>query len=357
MEFSYFTVVLTDECNFNCSYCYQKRGNSYLDSTVLEKSLHFFLPYLAEECFVDFTGGEPLLAFNQIERAVNHLKNKNKTLNKKIKFTITTNGSLINQDILKFLNQHKFFMILSFDGLAQDISRKKGSSKQIIRTIKTILKNCDIVLEINSVFTPESVGYFAKSMESLIDLGVSSISFALNHIPQWDLPSLLLLEKELESVRDFALLFYNKTGTIPFKNLRKRYRRKIFTCTAGEKRMALAADGKLWGCYLFPDHFKGKEETQEYLKYCFGDMDSFIDNHERIYAEVIANYSNLRMDKFYTDDQACSQCLDLRECRVCPLVAAFSSSIIGKIPGWTCKIKEIFRKERELFWKEIEVLR
>ncbi len=357
MEFSYFTVILTDECNFNCSYCYQKRGNTYLESTVLEKSLHFFLPYLKEECFIGFTGGEPLLAFNQIEQVVNHLKNKNKTHGKKIKFSLTTNGSFINEDILKFLNQHKFTIILSFDGLAQDIFRKKGSCKQLIRTIKTILKNHDIVLEINSVFTPESVGYFSKSMESLIDLGVSNISFALNKIPEWDLPSLLLLEKELESLRTFSLLYFKKTGTIPLPRMWRRYRREIFSCAAGKHRMALAPDGMLWGCYLFPEHFKGKEGTREYQRYCFGDVDSFIENHERIYTEVMANYLNLCMDKFYTDDQACNQCLNLKECWTCPLDAAFSSSIIGKIPGWTCKIKKILRKKRELFWKELEASR
>jgi len=355
MEFSYFIVILTDECNFNCSYCYQKRGNTYLDSTVLKKSFNFFLPFLKEECFIGFTGGEPLLAFNLIEQAVNHLKNN--TLGKEIKFSLTTNGSLINEDILNFLSQHKFSIVLSFDGLAQDEFRRKGSFEQLIRTIKKILNEEDIVLEINSVFTPDTVRYFSDSMKSLIDLNVSNISFALSKIPEWDLPSLILLEKELESLRTFSLRYYKKTGTIPLPSMWRRYRREIFSCAAGKHRMALAPDGMLWGCYLFPEHFKGKEGTREYQRYAFGDVDAFIENHERIYTEVMTNYLNLRMDKFYTDDQTCIQCVDLKECWTCPLDAAFSTSIIGKIPGWTCKIKKIFRKEKELFWKELDALK
>jgi sulfatase maturation enzyme AslB (radical SAM superfamily) len=357
MEFSSFTLILTDECNFNCSYCYQKGGEKTLDVFTVENALDFFLPYLKEHCYINFTGGEPLLAFEQIRKAIDCIQVKNRTLNKKIHYSITTNGSLINDDILQFLKQHEFSSSLSFDGIAQDISREKGSYKQVVSVIEKILESQGIALETNSVFTPATVGYLSKSIQFLMELGVTNINLALSKILFWNSASLLRLEKELRTLKRFILSFYKKTGAIPLTSFKRDFQKGIFTCIAGKNLMALAPDGRLWGCHLFPEHFKGKEGTPEYHKYCFGNLGSFIEDHERIYPEVLANYSNLRMDYFYTDDNFCKKCPELEECWACPLDAAFSSSIIGKIPGWTCKIKKIFRKEKEIFWKELETIK
>jgi radical SAM protein with 4Fe4S-binding SPASM domain len=357
MEFSRLTFILTEECNFSCSYCFQKRGNKKVDVFTVENALDFFLPYLKEQCYISFTGGEPLLAFNQIRKTIENTQVKNRTLNKKIHYYITTNGSLINADILEFLSQHEFSLVLSFDGLAQDIFRKKGSFKLVVSVIEKILESPDIDLETNSVFTPETVGYLSKSVQFLMELGVPNINLALSKITPWNSSSLLRLKKELTTLKRFILPFYKKTKTIPLSNFRRNFRKGIFACGAGKNRMTLAPDGRLWGCHIFPEYFKGKEGAPEYNRYCFGNLDSFIDNHETIYPEVLANYANLRMDNFYTDDSLCKECSELEECRACPVDAAFASSVIGKIPSWTCEIKKIFRKERELFWKDWETIK
>ena len=356
MEFSKFTFILTEECNYSCSYCYQKRGEKKVDVSTVENATDFFLPYLTDYSNISFTGGEPLLAFDQIKKAVDYIQVKNRTFHKKIHYYITTNGSLINGDILEFLNQYKFSLVLSFDGFAQDISREKGSFKQIVSIIEKILKSPYIDLETNSVFTPATVRYLSKSIQYLMELGISNINIALSKIPPWDSSSLLRLKKELVSLKEFILSFYKKTETIPLSSFRRNFRKGIFACAAGKNRMTLAPDGKLWGCYLFSEYFKGKEGALEYRRYCFGELDSFIENHEKIYHKVLANYSNLRMDKFYSEDSFCKKCPELEECGICPVDAAFSCSVIGKIPRWTCEIKKIFRREKKLFWRELDTI-
>lgn len=356
MEFSKFTFILTEECNYNCSYCYQKRGEQTADVFTVENAIDFFLPYLTDHSNISFTGGEPLLAFEQIRQAVDYIQVKNRALNKKIYYYITSNGSLINDDILEFLNQHEFSLVLSFDGFAQDIYREKGSFKQIITIIEKILESPDINLETNSVFTPATVRYLPKSIQFLMELGISNINIAFSKITPWDSSSLLRLKKELTTLKRFILPFYEKTRTIPLSSYRRNFRKGIFACVGGKNRMTLAPDGRLWGCYLFSEYFKGKEGMPEYNKYCFGGLDSFIEDHEKIYHKVLANYSNLRMDKFYTDDSFCKKCPELEECGICPMDAAFSYSIIGKIPSWTCRIKKIFRREKKLFWRELDTI-
>jgi uncharacterized protein len=117
---------VTDDCNFDCQYCYQKKGNTYIDFCTLKKAIDFFFPFLSNECTINFYGGEPLLNFPKIRQTTEYITENKKTIKNRIVFSITTNGSLINQEMLEFLNQNLFLLLISFDGIAQDLSRKKG---------------------------------------------------------------------------------------------------------------------------------------------------------------------------------------------------------------------------------------
>lgn len=352
MEFSSFTFTVTEECNFNCAYCFQKKGRRNIDISTIEKALNFFFPFLTKECSINFYGGEPLLAYNQIRHAVSAIFEKNKRLKKHIQFSMTTNGSLIDDDILNFLNQHKFLLTVSFDGLAQDISKKKGSFKQIVSVIKELLMYPDIDLETNSVFTPTTVGYLSQSIQFIIELGVQNIDLSLHKMIPWDSSSLSQLKEELISLRGFLLSFYKKEGKIPLVEFREDPKKDIFCCFAGRDRMSIAPDGKLWGCCLFPDFLK-KEKTGEYEKYSFGDLDSFTESYEEVYPEILMNISTLRTDHFSTPHTSCILCDELEECGVCPMDTAFSGAITKRIPPWICDIKKILRKEKKTFREEL----
>ena len=85
----------------------------------------FFLPYLTKKFWISYYGGEPLLNLTLIHEVVSFLKSYDH--NRIINFSITTNGSLINANILDFFEKNRFTITLSFDGFAQNIQRKKGS--------------------------------------------------------------------------------------------------------------------------------------------------------------------------------------------------------------------------------------
>jgi len=348
------TLVITEECNFRCSYCYQQKRNRYLDKSIIKNALEFFFPFLHEECYIHFYGGEPLLAFDRIKHTINCIQGLNHEGKKTIRYTISTNGSLLNDKILNFLSKHRFSVLLSFDGLAQDITKQKGSFGRIVSNIKRSLETPDISLETNSVFTQKTIGYFKRSIQFISDLGVPKIEFALSQIIPWEKSELIRLKKELVNLRRMMLAIYKKTGRIPLKNYKKKKPKGIFVCNAGRDRLDLTPDGKLWGCSLFADYFKGKEKTEEYAKYCFGDFHSFVKNHDTIYPEILLNYSNLRMDQYYTSDIRCVECSDLYSCGACPADNLLSSSDVRKVASWKCEIKKILRRNKRLFWEELE---
>jgi len=252
------------------------------------------------------------------------------------------------------LNKYKFSVVLSFDGIAQDIQRKKGSSKKIISCIHELLNYPDIDLEINSVFTSETVDYLSESIKFLVDLCVPNIHFALSVLYPWDRNSLHKLEKQMIQLRKILLSNYKSNGNIPVINFRKSYRKGIFYCAAGKDRLAITPEGEIWGCFLFPDYFKGKVNSPEYQKYYFGALDDFIKNHQDIYPRIFSNYAQLSMNNFYTFKMECFLCSELENCAVCPINASFSGLPLGKIPHYVCEIQKIKIREKEKFKEEFQ---
>lgn len=353
MKLRSLTLLLTDDCNFNCQYCYKPKSKKYMESSTIEKGLIFFLPWLTEDFFLNFYGGEPLLAFDLIKKAAALLKN-NKDFGERISYSITTNGSLLTKETIRFLEENEFSVELSFDGLAQDVSRKKGSVKRIVPIVEDLLNSSGISLEINSVFSPDSVSLLSESIKFIMDLGVPDIRCSISTTGSWNEVTLSRLEKEMSRLREMAVSHYKKEGNNPIVNFRDLHEQGIFHCAAGQDRMTIAPDEGVWGCYLFADYFRERENSPEYQKYSYGLLDDFMKNHQEIYPRVSSNYSKLSMDNFRTSKIECFLCKEYKNCVVCPINASFSGVPLGKIPVHICTIQKIKRREKEKFRKELE---
>ena len=325
-----------------------------MDSAVLTRALRFFHPYFAEQCFIDFYGGEPLLAFDEIRRAVLLMEALSKKRARQVRYALSTNGSLLNDDILDFLERHSFSVLLSFDGYAQDISRKKGSFDFLVSVIPKILTRPRISLETNSVFTSETIGYLSTSIQLITELGVPKIDVTFSRKTPWTESSLLRLKKEMALVRSYFRSRHQKKEDVPWADLLEELAKGVYRCPAGLKKMALATDGTLWGCFLFPQYFNGFPNIRDSQKYCFGEVDTFIKDHRQIYPQKLANYSALRMDGFLTPDGPCALCDEIQECFICPVAAALTSREIGRISASTCHGAKMWREEKKLFLEEFK---
>ncbi len=245
---------------------------------------------------------------------------------------------------------------MSFDGIAQDIQRKIGSSKKIISHINELLKRRNIYFEINSVFNPEGVHLLSDSIQSIIDLGVPNIRLSLSTIKPWNEDSIENLNQELIKLRKTLLHFYNIHNQIPVINFRKDKNEGIFRCYAGQDRLTITPTEEIVGCHIFHEYLRGKEKTPEYKKYSFGNLDYFMKNFPKIYKEISSNYSQFSMENYSTPKRHCFLCPDLKYCGICPANAALAGSPIGKIPWHMCQIKKIRIKQIKLFWKELGLL-
>lgn len=139
-------LILSRACNLQCSYCMQRKldldricvqqNNKRLDDIVN------FIQGIEErkpkkyKTYVSFYGGEPLLSFNDMKYVVDHLKRT-----ERFRFLITTNGKLLTQEIVNWLNKYKVFTMISWDGSA---SKKK-------RGYDALEDKHDLIMQLNSV--------------------------------------------------------------------------------------------------------------------------------------------------------------------------------------------------------------
>jgi sulfatase maturation enzyme AslB (radical SAM superfamily) len=355
MEISNLTFIVTDDCNFNCAYCMQKKEKKTISHACIEKAVDFFYPFFKEDENVHcgFYGGEPLLAYDRVKHATQLVQEKNKTGDKKIEFSLTTNGTLLTEKMLDFFNQNQFTLMLSFDGLAQNMGRKKGTLEKMVRVVKQVQDYPGINFDINSVFTPDTISMFSESLRFLIELDGPEITFNLSTMEEWKPAHLSALEQELEQLVDFLVLYYKKTGRIPVKNFQAPVPGPgVFRCSAGSEHMAVTPEGDVWGCFLFHDYFKTRGESPQYRDFYFGTLTDFIANYKVRYPGLAANYSELRQDFFQVECEPahfCFLCQDVKSCMVCPVNAAYSSGSLGKIAWRQCQLNKIQLNARKTF--------
>ncbi|MEG2457242.1 MAG: 4Fe-4S cluster-binding domain-containing protein, partial [Clostridia bacterium] len=111
------------DCNLKCSYCFAKEGTynterDYMSFDVGKHALDFLFSHSGERhnLEVDFFGGEPLMNFEVVKQLVSYAKQTAEKLGKHISFTMTTNGVLLNDEAIAYLNAEMDNVVISIDG-------------------------------------------------------------------------------------------------------------------------------------------------------------------------------------------------------------------------------------------------
>lgn len=123
----YLTLQVTQQCNLRCEYCaysgmYENRvhTNKKMDFEMAKKAIDFFIEHSREskDIIVGFYGGEPLLMFPLIKQCVEYIESI--VEGKKISYAMTTNGTLLNDEVADFLAEHEVILSISLDGSKEE---------------------------------------------------------------------------------------------------------------------------------------------------------------------------------------------------------------------------------------------
>lgn len=317
------------------------------------RALDLFFPFFTKTYNLIFYGGEPLLRFPVLKTIVKLACERNRIFEKKARFSITTNGSLLDDDILDFLKEYSFHVELSFDGLAQNIQRKKNSFDNLVGLLKKLLGTPEIRLEVNSVFTPETVGLLADSMDFMIRLGIPRIRLSFSTIKGWDTGSQQKLQTELKKLEGILSAFYEENRFIPVLGYVKEDSTGIFTCMAGQDRLSVDCDGGVLGCDLFREYLIRNKNPSEIEKYSLGTLDELIPDPTGIFDRTSSHYARLTQDHFRSADKKCFLCSDLKYCGACPVNSFLSGGSLFDIPPFLCRLNRIRIRSKKRFWEKI----
>ena len=262
-------------CNLNCSYCFASQGKYHGERAVMsyevgKRALDFLVENSGtrRNLEVDFFGGEPLLNFEVVKDLVKYARSIEKEKGKNFRFTLTTNGILINDDVIDFSNKEMSNVVLSLDGRKEIHDRFRvdyagnGSFDKIVPKFQKLVearggKN----YYMRGTFTHANPD-FLEDIKAMLDLGFTELSMepvvcaagdpseltaedAVIVKEQYEKLAELMLERHREG-RDFTFYHYMidlKGGPCIYK--------RISGCGSGTEYMAVTPWGDLYPCHQF----------------------------------------------------------------------------------------------------------
>ena len=282
------------DCNLKCSYCFASQGNfkgerSLMSLEVGKKALKFLAKNSGNRrnLEVDFFGGEPLMNFQLVKDLVSYGREIEKKYNKKFRFTITTNGVLLDEDKMDFINENMDNVVLSLDGRKEinDNMRKtisgEGSYDIILPKFKRMVeKRGDKDYYIRGTFTSKNID-FSKDALDFYNNGFKKIS--IEPVVTSEEMDYALREEHLKDIleeyekfsRDYIDIkkkdkdFYFFHYMIDLDQGPCIIKRSI-GCGAGSEYVAVTPEGELYPCH----QFVGEKE------FLIGNLDDGIINTE-----------------------------------------------------------------------------
>ena len=262
-------------CNLNCSYCFASQGKYHGDRAVMsfevgKQALDFLMDHSGSRrnLEVDFFGGEPLMNFQVVKDLVAYARSVEKERGKNFRFTLTTNGMLIDDEVIDFANRECHNVVLSLDGRKEIHDRFRvdyagnGSWERIVPKFRKLVQaRGGKGYYMRGTFTHANPD-FLKDIQVMLDLGFTELSMEPVVCPPGD-PS-ALTEEDLKTVmvqyEELArLLVRRRREGRPFTFYHYMidlsggpcvYKR-ISGCGSGTEYMAVTPWGDLYPCHQF----------------------------------------------------------------------------------------------------------
>lgn len=262
-------------CNLNCSYCFASQGKYHGERALMsfevgKRALDFLIENSGtrRNLEVDFFGGEPLMNFDVVKKLVEYARSIEKEKNKNFRFTLTTNGVLVDKDVIDFANREMSNVVLSLDGRKEVHDRYRvdysgnGSWDKIVPKFQEFVKaRGGKNYYMRGTFTHANPD-FLEDIKTMLDLGFTELSMepvvaaegdpaALTEadkpivLKQYEELARLILKRDKEG-RPFTFYHYMidlKGGPCIYK--------RISGCGSGTEYMAVTPWGDLYPCHQF----------------------------------------------------------------------------------------------------------
>ena len=262
-------------CNLSCSYCFASQGKYHGERAIMsletaKRSIDFLIENSGnhKNLDVDFFGGEPLMNWDVVKETVRYAREMEKLHNKNIRFTLTTNGMLIDDEVIDFCNKEMHNVVLSLDGRkdVHDRFRKdysgNGSYDQIVDKFKHFVqKRGNKSYYVRGTYTHHNTDFLSDILH-MADLGFKELSIepvvcdssdpcalTKDDLPiifdQYEKLAVEMLKRKKEGI---GFTFYHYMidltgGPCIYK--------RVAGCGSGTEYMAVTPWGDLYPCHQF----------------------------------------------------------------------------------------------------------
>ncbi len=266
---------IAHDCNLKCDYCFAAKGNckgkaELMSLETAKKAIDFLIQHSGERKNLDleFFGGEPLLNFEVVKETIIYAKKQAKNHNKKFNFTITTNGLLLTDEIMDFINKEIAIVVLSLDGRKKTNDRfrvansKFGTYDVIVPKFKKMVKfRNNKNYYIRGTYTKHNLD-FHKDIMHIYKLGFNKISmqpvicdskldYAIN---KENLDTIFL---EYEKLAHEIIKLKKNNSKIDFFSFNIDLEhgpcviKRIKSCGCGNEYVAVTPNGDIFPCHQF----------------------------------------------------------------------------------------------------------
>lgn len=246
-------IWLTQACNLQCEYCYERHAPVPFDlekvqRTVMGLFLDDKMDLDAEEITFAFFGGEPLLEYEAMKEFIAWLEAEIPHQNKR--YHITTNGTLITREVAEYLAAKHFGMLFSIDGDQEAMLARSDSYDAAVAALQHVWA-VGLNPEANMTFTPQQMNRAAINVQHVADLGF--VSYNLNHQIGAQYSYTETLEALLAVFR-YHMEHLHRQGirtsalTKVFRAIELKEKQGLI-CGAGKGFVAISPEGDVYPCH------------------------------------------------------------------------------------------------------------
>lgn len=266
---------VSHDCNLRCEYCFAGKGDYHGDRMVMsaetgKKAIDYLVEHSRDRqrLEVDFFGGEPLLNFDVVQEVVTYARSREKEWGKRFRFTITTNGLLLDDEKIDYINREMSNVVLSLDGRREVNDRVRsrvdgsGCYDRVVPGFqKLVERRGDGEYYLRGTFTKynkdfgedvlalQKLGFDQVSVEPVVAEESQPYALTQEDLPEifaeYDRLSKLLLEERRTggTLNFFHFMLDLSQGPCAIKRLRG--------CGCGNEYLAITPDGEVYPCHQF----------------------------------------------------------------------------------------------------------
>ncbi len=369
MEWKKLELLVTNNCNFDCKYCYvQKKDDKDMTFEVAKNAIDYHFQDIKDEnCgyVVTFLGGEPLLKYDLVKEIINYCQQIAQKNQIKIWYQLTTNGSLLTEEQCKFFKTVPFQLTLSVDGDKEmhDISRISKTGKSTYHLVQDKFKLFQKYFPSRAphiVVSPFNIHKLKEGIDYLFQQGFNQISanFSMTGDDYWNKKRLKLCDEELKKVCD---LIKEKTarnqklmvGRIHKIIVRKALHNKRgnYVCQAARKGLTVSANGKICLCHRFLNMDVSPQFSKKQGDFIFGEIKKgFCLSKKKEKLHVLLKKQT--KENLYED---CQKCKYYNFCEPpCFWINYVNQGDFLKLDDQYCKIYKLIIKNALAFYDELK---